>query len=407
MHAVTSFRPPVTALVLSFAAALAASCASDPGSGGRTVADAPFDFAPRGIDPHPSATPAAYPRPCHPLYAQESLPVLELEIAPATLSTLRAEAEAGIENWYPASFRHDGEEVAAHVRNRGNKKSCGGKLQLAISFNREDKSARFRGLRRLNLDTGHCRILDERLAFAFVREDLGIPAPCANHARLYVNGEYEGLFTNLEVQNKEFLKRNFGPAGDGGDLWKEGYYLKTNESDPEDRTRLDRLRHAGDLETVEALADLEFAVREWAMEAIVPATDNFWVDGWNYYLYEHPTRGFLWLPRDFDKALPWTDAWTFYDPIDTASQAPIPMVLADPYWRERYLAEVAAIVDRYDPDLFEARMDAWWAQVHDAAIADPTLGVVPGESPPSYLRDNIHLRAAWLQERMAALETGE
>ena len=32
------------------------------------------------------------------------------------------------------------------------------------------------------IDHGHCRVLDERMAFAFVREDLGEPAPCANHA---------------------------------------------------------------------------------------------------------------------------------------------------------------------------------------------------------------------------------
>jgi maltose phosphorylase len=43
-----------------------------------------------------------------------------------------------------------------------------------------------------------------------------------NNARLVVNGRYYGLFVNIEHVNKDFLERNFGDAGDGGNLYKGG-----------------------------------------------------------------------------------------------------------------------------------------------------------------------------------------
>src|SRR5512138_2862483 len=168
------------------------------------------------------------PGPCPDLYADGDLPTFEVEVTAETWAALRQDFALGVEVWRPAVFRHAGDTVAdASVRVRGNNSRCGDKLQLAISFDQIDPAGRYHGLRRIDLDHGGCRVLEERLALSVMR-DLGLPAACANHARLVVNGAYYGLFLSIEHVNKDFLRRNFGSAADDGNLYKSGWQLKNN-----------------------------------------------------------------------------------------------------------------------------------------------------------------------------------
>lgn len=342
--------------------------------------------------------PLTYPQPCPALYSQDRVPRFGLTIDEASLAALRLDHLD--KTWRPAVFEYEGESWDVQVKNRGNSR-CGTKLQLSIAFNKVDRNARFQGLRRLHIDHGHCRILDERLMLAFLREDLGEPAPCANHALVDVNGGFEGLYTNLEVINKDWLTRNFGPDGNDGNLWKEGFYLETNE-ETGTRDVIDAFRHAETLDEIEALADVDHAVRYWAWEAVIPATDNFWVDGWNYFLYEHPDRGIVFIPRDYDKATPWKEQWVTFDPMALDSRHhPVPIVLADPDWNAAYRRALADVFDRYDPAVFEERQDQYWEQVHLYAADDPAYNVTPSSPPPSYVLQGIRDRVEWLNGRLA------
>lgn len=69
------------------------------------------------------------------------------------------------------------------------------------------------GLERLTLnnmvqDSGMVR---ERLGYRYLR-GLGIPAPLCNHARVYVNEIYYGLYANLQTLDKTFVNSLFDPA---------------------------------------------------------------------------------------------------------------------------------------------------------------------------------------------------
>lgn len=231
-------------------------------------------------DPAPDPTPDAYPRACHEIYDPELLPTFSLEIEPAELQALNEERPLGIENQHPATFRYEGEVHAVMVRNRGQMTDCGEKLELAISFNMPDPEHRFRGLKRINLDHGNCRVLRERLALDFAREQVGLRAKCANNARLDINGEYYGLYVNIEHVNRDFLKRNFDD--NDGNLYK-GREKKTNEEDP-DTSDWDEVRNVETVEELEALMDLNEAVRFLALEAVIPARDNYWCCDRNFYL---------------------------------------------------------------------------------------------------------------------------
>ena len=351
----------------------------------------------------PSPTPSTWPRPCPDVYAPDRLPTFELTISSGDWNTLVSEFHSGLENWYPATFRYEDEVYEdVMVRNRGNNSRCGEKLQFAISFNKIDDDGRFHGLRRINLDHGGCKPLNERLALAFAR-DLGVNAACANNARLVVNGSYYGLFTNIEAVNKDFLKRNFQEHD--GNLWKSGDELKTNEEEPYLETKLGDFWAADTLEEVEALTDVEQAIDEWAAEAALPAYDNFWLHGWNYYLYEHPTRGFLFLPHDWDQAWPYSSSRDF-DPLHPVRQQPATIVLENPAWREAYLEALEEAWQAYDADLFQDRVDTWWAQIVIAASEDPFLTIEADSDPPNSLTEHFLWRRSWLRQWLDCQDGG-
>lgn len=349
-------------------------------------------------DATPTGTPttSTYPQPCHPLYAQDIVPAYSLTIDNSHLSRLRANHLD--KTWRPAVFTYEGESREVMVKNRGNG-TCGKKLQLAIAFNRVDPEGRFEGFRRLVVDHGNCRIFDERLSLAFVRDELGEVAPCANHATLHVNGEYEGLYSNLEAMNKDFLNRAFGPEMDDGNFWEEGNQLETNEETGTDEVLL-AYKGSDSVSELEDLSDVEHSVRYWAMEAIIPATDNFFVDGWNYFLYEHPERGIIYVPRDYDKATPWSERFVTLDPMEfSAAHHPIPIVLSDAEYRDLYVRTLHDVLDRYDPAKFKERQDLWWEQIRAFAIADESLGLSEGEAP-RYVPDNVRDRVLWLEANL-------
>jgi hypothetical protein len=347
--------------------------------------------------PEPSEV-TEFPRPCPDLYADGLLPTFELEISEQVWARLE-QAFAAIQakspepdEWHPFTFRHGAEVIPdAMIRVRGSSTSCGG-MQFAIAFNKVNEKGRFRGLRRLNFDHGGCRLMQERLAWSFVR-DLGLPAACANHARLVVNGEYYGLFLNLEHMNKDFLRRNF--ARYQGNLYKYGKLLKTNEEAPEP-SLIEAYWSARQLARVEELVDLPHALAVWAAEAVMPARDNFWLWSWNYYLYEHPTRGFLYLHNDLDQTFPPTEADSGVDTLLPARlQFPADLVLADPVWRERYLDEVDRAIAAFDLELFEARLDGWWEEVREAAQSNPYRAFSEGHV--RRFKDQLRARRQWLE----------
>lgn len=403
--------------LLTFAAVLSLFLAACNSTGTAHVSRGPET----GAVPLPSVTPAATATPestaaptpiptpwiplaCPDIFDAATLPTYSLEMPPAVEQTLRDEAANHVENEHPATLRYNDETYDVTIRNRGNRFSCGAKLQLAITFDAVDRTARFHGVRRIDLDSGQCNLLTERLSLAFARE-LGFAAQCANHAQLYVNGGYEGLLTNLEHPDKDYLTRNFGRgSANDGTIWKDGTEPKTNKTDP-GWARQSQFWSASttDLAWLEANGDVDEWVREWALEAAFPATDNYYVAGWNYTLYDHPARGFLFLPRDWDKAEPYSAEWQSYDPIDSATQAPSQLVLANPVWRARYIAALRDIVDQYDPAHIDALAKQFWLQVREPASRDPTLHVGANSQPPQYLLNEYHARIQYLRDRLDAL----
>ena len=98
------------------------------------------------------------------------------------------------------------------------------KLSMKIKTNWKDPDARFYGLKILqfhsqNIDPTKMR---ERLGY-WLFGQFGVPSPRSVHARLYINGEYNGIFAMTEQIDDVFVARNFPDKK--GDLYKEVWPL--------------------------------------------------------------------------------------------------------------------------------------------------------------------------------------
>ncbi|ACY12675.1 CotH kinase family protein [Haliangium ochraceum] len=362
---------------------------------------------------------------CPGLYAQDLLPEFHLTISEAVMSTLYEDWVHGRERnslddddtpYHPVSeFRYGDIAVQnAMIRLRGNPNFWleQNKMQFQVSFDEINKNGRFMGQRKMLFDaaTFNRHFMRDRLSLWIFRQ-AGVPAPCANNARLYINDEYYGLFTSIEKLDNVFLKRVF-PNNDHGDLFeRRGYEQKTNE-DTSDDTRLDQMRtyadafpsstnpDAGDglnpnLEGLAAYMDFEQVLRLYAVDAILPNSDGPWAGGLNYYFYDHPGQNkFFILPWDLDNTFtrltPDVQPYTYSKPSPYHGRPYFNAILSDDVWLDRYVEIIEEVVNEiYNTDTLWALtgtnatiplenlsdqdrqlLGVWSGQIRDSAFAD-------------------------------------
>jgi spore coat protein CotH len=112
------------------------------------------------------------------------------------------------------------------IRSRGLGSRSGSKPGLRVDLDRYAPDQTFAGLKSFVLDNlvQDPSMLRERLAMAMFRR-LGLPAPREAHARLFINGQYVGLYAIVETIDKGFLARNFG-QDDRGNTENDGYLFE-------------------------------------------------------------------------------------------------------------------------------------------------------------------------------------
>lgn len=94
------------------------------------------------------------------------------------------------------------------------------KLSMKVKINWDDSDDKFFGLKKLqfhsmNNDPSQMR---ERLGYQLYR-DMGVPAPRAVHAKLYINQKFIGIFALIEQIDGRFTRHNFEKGK--GNLYKE------------------------------------------------------------------------------------------------------------------------------------------------------------------------------------------
>jgi hypothetical protein len=387
----------------------------------------PTPDLPMRVDPNEDIPPLDVDG-CPGIYAQDLLPTFELTVSDEVWGMLvwvwlngqmLEDAEEDYHPEYPLEkFVYEDIVIDdAMIRLRGNPTNwdADNKMQFQIDFNEIDKNGRFLGLRHMLFDaaTFNRHMLRDRLALWIMR-DMGVDAPCANNARLNVNGEYYGIFTSIEKIDKTFLERVFDDPE--GDLWKRANWtLKTNETTAT-TARLEDLEAAVSPSELEGYLDLEQALKVFAAEAIIPDSDGMWAGGLNFYLYDEPISGkFVMLPWDLDNTFerfndePGGDYPINPDPVvwekpTTHGRPFYTIALTDPEWFEYY---ITAIEDQfessYDDDALHQHIDDWTNQIEDSVFEDTnkpysnTLYLDKVEELHAYIDERHDFLEAWLQ----------
>ncbi len=226
------------------------------------------------------------------------------------------------------------------------------RFSLKLDFDRYDTEARLDGLKKLNL---HAMAADpskmrERLGYSLFR-DMDIVAPRAVHARLYINGEYQGVFAAVENVDGRFTANRFGDAGDGNlfrDLWPSAgttrydaeVALKTNE-EPEVMDVSDFVAFndaivastEADFATrMEPYLDFDYLARYIVVDRAITSTDGimsfYFGTGWgpenqNYYWYNVGGGRFTLIPWDLDKSF-WYPEPNFWSDNAPHDDGPVP-----------------------------------------------------------------------------------
>lgn len=265
--------------------------------------------------------------------------------------------------YFPADFSADGVTLTdVGVRFKGNSSfnTTSIKKSFKIDFDEYDEDNDdlvFYDLKKLNLNNSYKdpTMLREKLFLDFAGNF--VAAPRAVHTKVYVNGEYYGLYTAVEQVDKTFVQNRFGNDEDGN-LFKgassdvadanddfgsdltwlgsdpESYYdyyvLKTNET-TNDYSQLiafiDVLNNtpAEDFPTaLEPLFDVADGLQGLALNNLFVNLDAYNGSAHNYYVYDRDDTGQI-------THIPWDTNESFGRFLMFMARGEDPLEL-DPFW---------------------------------------------------------------------------
>ncbi len=162
---------------------------------------------------------------------------------------------------------------------------------------------------------------------------------------------------------------------------------------------------AHDVASMSAVVDMNEAIAEWSAEMLINDADGYYGGSHNFYLYDYPGKGYQWLIHDADASFDWlgqSDAnpiywWNTRTTLQKPGQHYL-IVMNDPTWRANYIAEIRAMLPRWDVAKIQAWVDAWSAQIAAAVAADPhkAVSVEDHNDAIAAMRQEVSDRAAFV-----------
>lgn len=264
------------------------------------------------------------------LYDAANFPRFDIELGPeaiAELELVTGSDDPRQDTYVTASLTYGAEtitNIGLRLKGEGSFQKLDRKPAFKLKLDEFVAGQSFRGLRRMTLNNAFedPSFIAERLAYDVFRA-ANLPAPRCNNATVYVNGDFYGVYVNVEAEDKTFLRRWF--TSDEGNLYEEGqsdfvggaeavFNLETNETE-NDRTDLRNLiasiQAANEpetfLEDIDAFLDTAQWLRFTAAEAAVNQWDMygytvFYVN--NFRIYDDPASGkFAFIPWGMDLSM--------------------------------------------------------------------------------------------------------
>ncbi len=202
------------------------------------------------------------------------------------------------------------DSVGVQFKGNSSFNAPGIKKPFKIDFNEFVSGKNYDGLKAINLNNamGDPTLMREKVFLDFCRA-VGIEAPRATYANVYVNNTLWGFYVLVEQVNKTFLTPHYG--NNGGNLFKgdaqgtlqwfgnlqSSYYgkyeLKTNETinDWTDLVHLiDEINNtpsANFYDSLEVVLNTTAWIEGWAANNIFVNLDSYLGSGHNYYIYHN------------------------------------------------------------------------------------------------------------------------
>lgn len=338
-------------------------------------------------------------------FLQNEVATVRITIDPSELNLiLNDSAYADFE--YAAKFIYEcslGIDTINNVgfRLRGNTSRDAQKKSFKISFNSFVPGQKWFGLEKVNLNGEHNdpSIMRSRMANQLLKY-AGLPCSRTSYVKLYINGEYRGLYINVEHLDEEFLQRRF-INNDTGNLYKcyygsnlafQGLNQATYYSRYELKTNTDQNDYSGLIHFMEVLtntndADFNCAIQEvldvdlylktLVTELLMGQWDGYTYNNNNFYLYQRPSDGkFVFIEYDMDNTfgIDWSNIdWSQRNIYHWQyGQRPLyTRLLADTYFRDRFTYFFREALDLYfRPENLVAEWEQTQLLIKDAALAD-------------------------------------
>ena len=159
-----------------------------------------------------------------PLFDNSTLARVDITIHPDSLALILEEGNEQSDHEYMATFtftRGDYSKTIDSIgfRLRGNTSRYSAKKSFKVSLNTFIRGQKFHGVEKINLNGEHNDpSMSRALLSWYLFREAGVPGSRANHVRLYINGDYRGLYINVEHVDEEFVDLRFG--NNNGNLYK-------------------------------------------------------------------------------------------------------------------------------------------------------------------------------------------
>lgn len=293
------------------------------------------------------------------------------------------------------------------IRFRGNTSRYSQKKSFKVSFNTFVVGQKFQGLEKMNLNGEHNdpSIIRSKLCWDMLNS-IGVPAPRANHVRLYINNQYYGLYISVEHIDDQFVKLRFGNSN--GNLYKclypadltyrgtnpnsykftangyRVYDLKTNveADDYSDIAKLIQVINQTSVSELPAKLEPIFNVNTFlkylAVEALVGNWDGYSYNKNNFYLYRNTSTGrFEFIPYDLDNTfgIDWFGIdWATRNVLSWSSSEERPLtkkILSVDVYKKRYLFFIKELQENwFSPSVLSAKVNSIHYRIRQYANSD-------------------------------------
>jgi hypothetical protein len=347
------------------------------------------------------------------LYVDTVVPAVYIEIHPDTLTWIYA--NPNIDKEFRATFVFDNGTVRDTVeqvgfRLRGNTSRSSMKKSFKVSFNTFTPGGKYSGVEKINLNGEHNdpSVMRSKIMWDILRK-WNIPAPRANHVRVYINGSYYGLYINVEHIDEEFALSRFGnkdgnlfkclyPADlayrgidpDNYRLWTGSrwtYELKTNleENDFSDLAELINILHNTDNQNLVCEIDRVFNVQDYlkimAVQIFCGDWDGYLYNKNNFYLYHNTlTDRFEYIPYDVDNTfgidwfrIDWAERNIYtWQPGGDQVRPLYDRIVNNPVLRDQFSFYAGQLIaDALDTDSLVAAIEARKEMIYPFIVNDP------------------------------------